>query len=102
MYRDKKIIAIIPARSGSKGVKDKNIKELCGKPLIAYTIEAAQRSNVFDCIISIGFIYFFVPILGFSGYIISIFISEVIDFTLSRGKIIKTFKKTYLDSTGKF
>lgn len=50
MYRDKKIIAIMPARSGSKGVKDKNIKELCGKPLIAYTIEAAQRSNVFDCI----------------------------------------------------
>ena len=55
--------------------------------------------NVFDCIISIGFIYFFVPILGFSGYIISIFISEVIDFTLSRCKITKAFKKTYLDST---
>lgn len=33
--------------------------------------------NVIDCIISIGFIYFFVPLLGFSGYIISIFISEV-------------------------
>ena len=60
MYRDKKIIAIIPARSGSKGVKDKNIKELCGKPLIAYTIEAAQRSNVFDCIfVSICNIFLF-------------------------------------------
>ncbi len=58
--------------------------------------------NVFDCIISIGFIYFFVPILGFSGYIISIFISEVIDFTLSRCKITKAFKKTYLGSSGKF
>lgn len=43
-----KIIAIIPARSGSKGIKDKNIKQLNGKPLIAYTIEAAIKSNVFE------------------------------------------------------
>lgn len=43
-----KNIAIIPARSGSKGLKDKNIKILNGKPLIAYTIEAAQKSNLFD------------------------------------------------------
>lgn len=43
-----KNIAIIPARSGSKGVKDKNIKELAGKPLIAYTIEAALKSDQFD------------------------------------------------------
>lgn len=48
MYRDKKIIAIIPARSGSKGLKDKNIKELNGKPLISYTIEAANESRIFD------------------------------------------------------
>lgn len=41
-------IAIIPARSGSKGLKDKNIKLLNGKPLIAYTIEAAKNSNLFD------------------------------------------------------
>ena len=33
-------IAVIPARSGSKGLKDKNIKELCGKPLLAYSVEA--------------------------------------------------------------
>lgn len=43
-------IAIIPARSGSKGLKDKNIKELNGKPLMAYTIEAALRSNQFETI----------------------------------------------------
>ncbi len=43
-----KNIAIIPARSGSKGVKDKNIRELNGKPLIAYTIEAAINSGEFD------------------------------------------------------
>ncbi|MGV8155208.1 MAG: cytidylyltransferase domain-containing protein [Alkaliphilus sp.] len=41
-------IAIIPARSGSKGLKDKNIKMLCGKPLMAYTIEAAQKTDLFD------------------------------------------------------
>ena len=51
MYDNKKIITIIPARSGSKGLKDKNIKELNGKPLIAYTIEAAKESKIFDEII---------------------------------------------------
>ena len=51
MYKNKKIIAIIPARSGSKGLKDKNIKILNGKPLIAYTIDAAIESAVFDRII---------------------------------------------------
>lgn len=43
-----KNIAIIPARSGSKGLKDKNIKLLNGKPLMAYTIESAIRSEVFN------------------------------------------------------
>lgn len=43
-----KNIAIIPARSGSKGVKDKNIRDLCGKPLIAYTIEVAIKSGEFN------------------------------------------------------
>ncbi len=41
-------IAIIPARSGSKGVIDKNIRDLCGKPLIAYSIQAALQSGQFS------------------------------------------------------
>lgn len=45
-----KNIAIIPARSGSKGLKDKNIKLLAGKPMMAYTIEAAEQSEIFDCV----------------------------------------------------
>lgn len=46
-------------------------------------------TNIFDCIISIAFIYFLVPILGFSGYIISIFVCEVVDFTLSGYRLLK-------------
>lgn len=42
------ILAIIPARSGSKGVKDKNIRYLGEKPLIAYSIEAARESGIFS------------------------------------------------------
>lgn len=41
-------LAIIPARSGSKGLKDKNIKCLQGKPLLAYSISAAIESGVFS------------------------------------------------------
>ena len=48
--------------------------------------------NVFDCTVSITFIYFLVPILGFSGYIISIFISEIIDFSLSGYKLLKILR----------
>ncbi|MBS6559185.1 MAG: acylneuraminate cytidylyltransferase family protein [Clostridiales bacterium] len=44
-------LAIIPARSGSKGLKDKNIKLLDGKPLIAYSIEAAQKSEIYSHIL---------------------------------------------------
>ena len=43
-------IAIIPARSGSKGLKDKNIKLLAGKPMMAYTIETACESGIYDCV----------------------------------------------------
>lgn len=45
-----KNIAVITARSGSKALVDKNIKLLAGKPLLAYTIEAAKESGCFDTI----------------------------------------------------
>ncbi|WP_455791217.1 acylneuraminate cytidylyltransferase family protein [Clostridium butyricum] len=48
---DKKILAIIPARGGSKGIVGKNIKELNGKPLIAYTIEEAKKSEYINRIV---------------------------------------------------
>lgn len=41
-------IAIIPARGGSKRIPRKNIKEFCGKPILAYSIEAALNSKLFD------------------------------------------------------
>lgn len=44
-------IAIIPARSGSKGLVNKNIIDLAGKPLLAYSIDAAIKSNVFKRVI---------------------------------------------------
>lgn len=43
-----KCIAIIPARGGSKRIPRKNIKEFCGKPIIAYSIQAALDSGLFD------------------------------------------------------
>ena len=45
-----KSIAIITARGGSKRIPRKNIKEFCGKPIIAYSIEAAKESGIFDMI----------------------------------------------------
>ncbi|MDY0264028.1 MAG: pseudaminic acid cytidylyltransferase [Sulfurospirillum cavolei] len=44
-------LAIIPARGGSKRIPRKNIKTFCGKPMIAYSIEAAQKSGCFDKIV---------------------------------------------------
>lgn len=44
-------VAIIPARGGSKRIPRKNIKMFCGKPMIARSIDAAQKSGVFDRII---------------------------------------------------
>lgn len=53
MYRDKKIAAVITARGGSKGIPGKNIKELHGRPLIAWTIDSANRSTLLDaCVVS--------------------------------------------------
>lgn len=44
-------IAIIPARGGSKRIPRKNVKPFCGKPIIAYSIEAALKSELFDAVI---------------------------------------------------
>ena len=46
-----RILALIPARGGSKGVPGKNIKSLDGKPLLAYTSEVALQSNYFSEVI---------------------------------------------------
>lgn len=45
------VIAIIPARGGSKGLPGKNLRSLCGKPLIVWTIEKAQRARHVDVIL---------------------------------------------------
>ena len=48
MINGKSVIAIISACGGSKGLPGKNIKELCGKPLIAWSIEAGLGSQYID------------------------------------------------------
>lgn len=53
MIEGKKILAIIPARGGSKGIPHKNIKPLAGKPLIVWTLEHARNSHYIDrCVVS--------------------------------------------------
>ena len=42
------IFGVIPARGGSKSIPQKNVRQVCGKPLIAWTIEAAQQSVLLD------------------------------------------------------
>ena len=51
MIKGKSVLCVIPARSGSKGLPGKNIKELNGKPLVAWPIEAAQQSSSIDEIV---------------------------------------------------
>ena len=51
MRKKDTVIALIPARAGSQRVVDKNIKELNGHPLLAYTISAAKQSGVFSRVI---------------------------------------------------
>jgi len=48
MISDKNVIAIVPARGGSKGLPGKNTKLLCGKPLIVWTIDVALKSKLVD------------------------------------------------------
>lgn len=51
MYKNNRIVCIIPARSGSKGLPGKNIKNFLGKPLIAHSIEQAKKSKLIDRVI---------------------------------------------------
>ena len=52
MFKEKKnAICIIPARAGSKRIKNKNIIDFCGKPLISYSIQIAIKSRLFERII---------------------------------------------------
>lgn len=51
MYKGKRFLAIIPARGGSKGIPHKNIMNLCGKPLISYSIEEAKQSKYIDYVL---------------------------------------------------
>ena len=44
-------IAIIPARQGSKRIKEKNIKKFLGKPIISYTIKKVKSSKLFDYVV---------------------------------------------------
>lgn len=44
-------LAVIPARGGSKRIPRKNIKEFCGKPMIAWSIKIAFKSRLFDHVI---------------------------------------------------
>ena len=47
MYKGKKILAIIPARAGSKRIKNKNLKNINNKPLIYYTLKYALNNGSF-------------------------------------------------------
>lgn len=51
MYKNKRILALIPARGGSKGLPGKNILSFCGKPLLAWSIEQAKKSKFIDTVI---------------------------------------------------
>jgi len=50
LINNKKVLGLIPARAGSKGVPGKNIRKLAGKPLIEHTIKAAKESKIVDYI----------------------------------------------------
>lgn len=51
MYKNYKVVALICCRGGSKGIPNKNIKKLQGKPLLGWILEAAKEAEVFDEII---------------------------------------------------
>ena len=51
MFKGKKVLVVIPARSGSKSIKNKNIKKIKGKRMIEYTLEYAKRAKFVDQIV---------------------------------------------------
>lgn len=51
MIQNKRVYALIPARGGSKGIPNKSIVDLCGKPLMAYSIEQAFESKYVDRVV---------------------------------------------------
>ena len=51
MYGEKRILALVPARGGSKGIPHKNVVLLGGNPLIQYTIDAGLKSRYIDCVL---------------------------------------------------
>lgn len=51
MYQNRRILALIPARGGSKGIKNKNIIDLCGKPLLSYSVESGINSTYIDDVV---------------------------------------------------
>ena len=51
MYKNKNFLAVIPARGGSKRLPGKNILDLCGKPIIEWSIEAGLNSSYIDKVV---------------------------------------------------
>lgn len=51
MIGSRSVLAVVPARGGSKGLPKKNIRQLCGKPLISWTIEQALGSRYIDSVV---------------------------------------------------
>ena len=51
MYKDQRILAVVPARGGSKGIPGKNIRLLAGEPLIGYTLRTAKIVNEIDLLV---------------------------------------------------
>jgi CMP-N,N'-diacetyllegionaminic acid synthase len=70
MYKNNKILVTICARGGSKGVKNKNIRELDGKPLISYTLDLVKKSSLID------------------EYVVSTDSEEIIDVVKEQGFIV--------------
>lgn len=93
------MIAIIPARSGSKGIPDKNIKIINGKPLIWWSINALENSNVNRIIISTDSSYYKEIIENFNFSKVEIIIrskKNSSDISSTESVLIETIKKLEL------